>query len=64
MAAVLLEGPNPYSFTGNMLAWGARRAAEHGVQGSGALGPVDAFGLEALEAGATAAGFHRAEAAP
>jgi len=64
LAAVLLEGPNPYSFTGNMLAWGARRAAEHGVQGSGALGPVDAFGLEALEAGVTAAGFHRAEAAP
>jgi short subunit dehydrogenase-like uncharacterized protein len=58
LATVLLEGPNFYTFTGSILAWGARRAAEHGVEGTGALGPVDAFGLEALESGLTAAGFH------
>jgi short subunit dehydrogenase-like uncharacterized protein len=61
LATVLLEGPNPYTFTGDILAWGARRAAEHGVAGRGALGPVDAFGLEALEAAVTTAGFHRIE---
>lgn len=60
LATVLLEGPNSYTFTGAILAWGARRAAEHGVNGTGALSPVDAFGLEALEAGVAAAGFHRA----
>src|SRR6266542_1639031 len=60
LATVLLEGPNSYTFTGAILAWGARRAAEHGVNGTGALSPVDAFGLEALEAGVAATGFHRA----
>src|SRR6266511_4243283 len=60
LATVLLEGPNSYTFTGAIMAWGARRAAEHGVNGTGALSPVDAFGLEALEAGVAATGFHRA----
>jgi short subunit dehydrogenase-like uncharacterized protein len=63
LATVLLEGPNSYTFTGAILAWAARHAAEHGVEGTGALGPVDAFGLEALEAGVTAAGFHRVPSA-
>jgi hypothetical protein len=47
---VELPGPNGYTFTGDILAWGAQRAAEHGMNGTGALGPVDAFGLSALEA--------------
>jgi len=61
LATVLLEGPNSYTFTGSILAWGARCAAEGGVEGTGALGPVDAFGLEALEAGVAAAGFRRVD---
>ena len=36
---------NPYTFTGNFLAWAAMRAATHGIAGAGAVGPVEAFGL-------------------
>jgi short subunit dehydrogenase-like uncharacterized protein len=55
-----LEGANPYEFTGAILAWGATTAAEGGLQGTGALGPVDGFGLDALEAGCAEAGIARA----
>jgi len=57
LATVRLEGDNPYDFTGVMLAWGALTAAGGGLRGTGALGPVDAFGLEALEAGVAGAGI-------
>jgi short subunit dehydrogenase-like uncharacterized protein len=59
LARVQLRGPDPYTLTARLLAWGAHRAAGHGLASTGALGPVDAFGLEALEAGATAAGLRR-----
>ncbi|WP_251149756.1 saccharopine dehydrogenase NADP-binding domain-containing protein [Cellulosimicrobium sp. Marseille-Q4280] len=45
---VRLDGPDPYDLTARFLAWGALRAAEDGVRGTGALGPVDAFGLDAM----------------
>jgi hypothetical protein len=57
LAEVHLTGPDPYGFTGKMLAWGAERAAEGGLRGSGALGPVDGFGLRELEAGCAEAGL-------
>jgi len=57
LARVELRGPDPYTLTARLLAWGAQRAASHGVTGTGALGPVDAFGLQALEQGAAAAGL-------
>jgi short subunit dehydrogenase-like uncharacterized protein len=60
LAQVHLRGPDPYTLTASLLAWGARRAAGSGVPGTGALGPVDAFGLEALQEGAAAAGLERA----
>jgi hypothetical protein len=60
VARVQLDGPEAYGFTAAMLAWGATRAAEHGVRGTGALGPVQAFGLETLTAGAAEAGLVRA----
>ncbi len=56
---VELDGPDAYDFTFRILAWGARTAAERGLQGVGALGPVGAFGLAALDQGATAAGLVR-----
>jgi short subunit dehydrogenase-like uncharacterized protein len=60
LATVRLEGDNPYDFTAAVLAWGATTAAGGGLHGSGALGPVDAFGLDALEAGVAEAGIaHR-----
>ena len=55
---VQLDGPNGYTFTGDILAWGAQHAAEHGFEATGALGPVEAFGLRALEAGCAEAGLN------
>ena len=60
LATVRLEGVNGYDFTGEALAWGAMRAADGGLQSTGALGPVDGFGLDELEAGMAAAGLSRA----
>jgi short subunit dehydrogenase-like uncharacterized protein len=62
LAQVRLHGPDPYTLTAGLLAWGAQRAAAHGVPATGALGPVDAFGLEALQQGAATAGLERADA--
>jgi short subunit dehydrogenase-like uncharacterized protein len=62
LAQVRLRGPDPYTLTARLLTWGAQRAAASGVPGTGALGPVDAFGLDALQQGAAAAGLHRVEA--
>ena len=59
LAEVHLSGASPYVFTAGMLAWAARRAAHAGVEGVGALGPVEAFGLEALETGCDEAGLRR-----
>ena len=59
LAAVNLSGVNPYDFTAAVLAWGAQAAADGGLQGAGALGPVDAFGLEALVRGCAEAGIAR-----
>lgn len=59
LATVRLEGANPYDFTGAILAWGAITAAGGGLRARGALGPVDGFGLEALEAGVAGAGIAR-----
>jgi short subunit dehydrogenase-like uncharacterized protein len=61
LAQVRLHGPDPYTLTARLLAWGAQRAAVHGVPATGALGPVDAFGLEALEQGAATAGLDQAD---
>ena len=59
LSEVHLSGAEPYAFTADFLAWAARRAAGAGVEGTGALGPVQAFGLEALEAGCSEAGLTR-----
>ena len=50
LAEVHLSGAEPYAFTADFLAWAAR-ARPARASGTGALGPVQAFGLEALEAG-------------
>jgi len=56
----VLTGPEPYAITADLLAWGAGRALEHGVTGTGALDPVAAFGLDVLVGGGAAAGITRA----
>jgi short subunit dehydrogenase-like uncharacterized protein len=60
LGEVRLAGIGPYDFTGPMLAWGARAAAAGKLQGVGALGPVDGFGLQTLEEGVAQAGIARA----
>ncbi|HEU4657734.1 MAG TPA: saccharopine dehydrogenase NADP-binding domain-containing protein [Capillimicrobium sp.] len=59
LSTVHLEGPNHYDLTADLLAWGAERALEGHLSGSGALGPVDGFGLDALRAGCAEAGLTR-----
>ena len=60
LSAVRLTGVNPYDFTAAILAVSAQTAADGGLQGAGALGPVDGFGLEALVRGCAEAGISRA----
>jgi short subunit dehydrogenase-like uncharacterized protein len=57
LARTRLTAPEPYAITADLLAWGAGRAAEHGVRGTGALDAVSAFGLDELVAGAAEAGI-------
>jgi short subunit dehydrogenase-like uncharacterized protein len=57
LARTRLIAPEPYAITADLLAWGADRAAEHGVRGTGALDAVAAFGLDELAAGAAEAGI-------
>ena len=59
LSAVHLSGIEPYALTASIIAWAARRAASDGVDGAGALGPVQAFGLRTLEAGCREAGLER-----
>jgi short subunit dehydrogenase-like uncharacterized protein len=59
LAEVHVTGVDGYEFTANFLAWAARRAAHNGVDGTGALGPVAAFGLDELERGCAEAGLTR-----
>jgi short subunit dehydrogenase-like uncharacterized protein len=57
LSEVHLKGVDGYTFTGRMLAWAADRAAAGALKGTGALGPVDGFGLEELVAGCAEAGI-------
>jgi short subunit dehydrogenase-like uncharacterized protein len=59
LSRVRLDGPDPYSFTADILAWAAHTAAEQGVSGAGALGPSTAFGVSGLVSGAAQAGLKR-----
>lgn len=60
LAEVHLSGTDGYDFTAGFIAWAARRAASAGVEATGAIGPLQAFGLEVLEKGAAEAGLQRA----
>ena len=58
-AEVHLSGGEPYALTAGIMAWAARRAAGEGVERTGAVGPIEAFGLRELEAGCREAGLER-----
>jgi hypothetical protein len=55
LAVVNLTGVDGYEFTASFVAWAAQQA----VSGTGALGPVQAYGLQAFEEGARVAGLER-----
>jgi short subunit dehydrogenase-like uncharacterized protein len=60
LAEVHLTGTDGYDFTASFLAWAAQRAAGgNRPKVVGAVGPVEAFGLDALEQGCAAAGLTR-----
>jgi short subunit dehydrogenase-like uncharacterized protein len=61
---VQTEGVSGYTFTGLMLAWAAEATAggEAGQAGAGAVGPVEAFGLDRFEAGCAECGIKRSRA--
>jgi hypothetical protein len=55
LSEVHLAGVDGYAFTAAFMAW----AAQQPISGAGALGPVEAYGLDRLVAGASAAGIDR-----
>lgn len=57
LATATVEGPSPYDLTAELLAWGADLALTGGLATPGALGPVEAFGLDALETGCASLGL-------
>ena len=60
LAEVRIEGLDGYSFTANFLSWAAIRALRGEIEGAGAIGPAQAFGLEAFERGVSESGIKRA----
>ncbi len=62
LATVSLTGPNPYEVTADLLAWGAITAASGGLRDVGALGPLRAFGIDALGEACSRAGLVRTPA--
>ena len=61
LSHVRVEGPSPYDLTAELLAWTAAMLATGRTDGTGALGPVDAFGLAALAAGCRDMGLARVD---
>jgi short subunit dehydrogenase-like uncharacterized protein len=59
LSRIVVRGANGYTFTGEVMAWGAMAAAAGELKGSGALGPAQAFGVDELEAGCAGAGLSR-----
>lgn len=61
LSAARVEGPSPYDLTADLLAWGAAMMLTGRATAAGALGPVDAFGFEALVDGCADLGLTRVE---
>jgi short subunit dehydrogenase-like uncharacterized protein len=61
LAEVHLSGIEGYEFTARILAWGGDRVATGGLHGVGALGPIETFGIDEIEAGCREAGVTRVE---
>ena len=59
LSRVVVTGPSPYDLTAELLAWGAAMLLNGRADGVGALGPVDAFGMDAFVEGCARMGLHR-----
>ena len=59
LSSVRVEGPSPYDLTAELLAWAAAMLLTRQEKAVGALGPADAFGLDALVAGCSDIGLRR-----
>ncbi len=62
LSRVVVRGPDPYGLTAELLAWGAQESLGGRLAARGVLGPVEAFGLDRLAAGAAEAGLRPAAA--
>ena len=59
LSEVRIEGPSPYDLTAELMAWAAAMLVTHRELATGVLGPVDAFGLDALVSGCADMGLVR-----
>ncbi|WP_433565759.1 saccharopine dehydrogenase family protein [Nocardia sp. CA-151230] len=48
VAEIHLEGPSIYALTGELIAWAAQQLATNRFRDAGVVGPVEAFGFDAL----------------
>jgi hypothetical protein len=53
-----MQGPSIYDLTAELMAWAAERAASGDLRTRGALGPIQAFGLDGLLQGCKEIGLH------
>lgn len=61
LSRATVEGPSPYDLTAELLAWSAAMLSTGRQSDAGALGPADAFGLDALVDGCAAIGLRRVD---
>ena len=61
LSHVTMEGPSPYDLTAELIVWAAAMVLTGRTTGVGALGPVDGFGLAALESGCADIGLRRVD---
>lgn len=59
LAEVHMEGPSIYNLTGELIAWAGHQLALGGGRTPGVIGPIEAFGLDALHSGAADIGLTR-----
>ncbi|MEI6446964.1 MAG: saccharopine dehydrogenase NADP-binding domain-containing protein [Actinomycetes bacterium] len=57
LSHVELRGPNAYELTASFLAWAGLKLSGESPKELGAIGPVEAYGLQALADGCAAAGL-------
>ena len=57
LSTALLEGVNGYTYTGDILAWTAEQLMQGKQKTAGAIGPVEAFGLDHLIKGCEESGL-------